>query len=286
LFRPNDLKFREEEHVVQIAHLTEPAVHNLSPDPTPSTGFDRRPQAVAEYPWYDSVGRMRECFDRAAGLLLFVLALPLTVAGWVVVKLTSSGPGLYTQTRVGLAGRHFCIYKLRTMYHNCEVTMGGVRWSSKGDPRVTPVGRVLRKLHVDELPQLWNVVVGDMSLVGPRPERPELVAPLSRQIEGYTERLAVPPGLTGLAQIQLPPDTDLDSVRAKLRYDRSYIARRSPWLDLRLLFGTGVYLLGVSYVGVRRIALLPDADKEATEQAMTETREGVALPRPTLGEAG
>jgi lipopolysaccharide/colanic/teichoic acid biosynthesis glycosyltransferase len=268
---------------VQIAHLTEPAVQDPPPDSPSPSGAGTRTQP---YPWYDSVGRMRDFFDRTAGLLLFVLTLPLTAAGWVAVKLTSSGPGVYTQTRVGLAGRHFRIYKLRTMYHNCEATMGGVKWSTKGDPRVTPVGRILRKLHVDELPQLWNVVAGDMSLVGPRPERPELVAPLSRQVEGYAERLAVPPGLTGLAQIQLPADTDLDSVRAKVRHDRCYIARRSPWLDLRLLVGTGVYLLGFSYAGVRRIARLPDANEWAANvQALTETRTAVPLPRPALGEA-
>ena len=269
---------------MQIAYPTEPAVQPRSSDSPAPAGTGSRP---APYPWYDSVGRMRDFFDRAAGLLLFALTLPLTAAGWLAVKLTSPGPGLYTQTRVGLAGRHFRIYKLRTMYHNCEATMGGVKWSTKGDSRVTPVGRILRKLHIDELPQLWNVVVGDMSLVGPRPERPELVAPLSKQIEDYTERLTVPPGLTGLAQIQLPPDTDLDSVRAKLRHDRCYIARRSPWLDLRLLFGTGVYLLGFSYAKVRRIALLPDANGWAAapqKQIGTETRPGVA-PRPVLSEA-
>lgn len=269
---------------MQIVDPTEPAVQTRLPDSPAPVGQGPRPAA---YPWYDSGGRMRDFFDRAAGLLLFALTLPLTAAGWLAVKLTSSGPSLYTQTRVGLAGRHFRIYKLRTMYHNCEATMGGVKWSTKGDPRVTPVGRILRKLHVDELPQLWNVVVGDMSLVGPRPERPELVAPLAREIEGYTERLAVPPGLTGLAQIQLPADTDLDSVRAKLRHDRCYIARRTPWLDLRLLFGTGVYLLGFSYDGVRRIAFLPDANKWAASPSKTTDREalpGIA-PRAVLSEA-
>lgn len=263
---------------MQIAHLTTSPVEGR-PDPLVASA---RPAAP---PRYDPDGRLRDCIDRAAGLFLFLLTLPLAAAGWVAVRLTSSGPGLYTQTRVGLNGRHFRIYKLRTMHHNCEATMGGVRWSTRGDPRVTPVGRVLRKLHVDELPQLWNVVVGDMSLVGPRPERPELVAPLSSQIQDYAERLTVPPGLTGLAQIQLPPDTDLDSVRAKLRHDRCYIARRSPWLDLRLLFGTGVYLLGFSYAGVRRIAFLPDAAAWPPPPPPAAGAGDAVAPRPALGEA-
>src|SRR5213078_1616461 len=115
---------------------------------------------------------------------------------WVLVRLTSAGPGFYSQVRVGRGGRPYRIYKIRTMYHNCEA-VSGVRWSTKNDPRVTPVGGVLRQLHLDELPQLWNVLVGDMSLVGPRPERPEFVAELTKQIPYYGQRHALRPGITG-----------------------------------------------------------------------------------------
>jgi len=191
-----------------------------------------------------------------AGLLLAIVAPVLAVA-WVVVRLTSPGPGFYSQSRVGRLGEPFEILKLRTMYHQCEAKTGPV-WAARKDSRVTPVGRVLRKLHIDELPQLLNILRGDMSLVGPRPERPEFVGLLSEAIPGYSDRLRVRPGLTGLAQIQLPPDTELESVRRKIVLDRLYLERRGLGLDLRLLAGTAVYLCGLSYTGVRRMAQLPN----------------------------
>ena len=204
---------------------------------------------------YDSVKRFLDLF---AASLLLIPALPVIVLGWALVRCTSAGPGVYTQIRVGLGGRHFRIYKLRSMTYNCEATTGGAKWSTAGDSRVTPVGRVFRKLHIDELPQLFNVLLGDMSLVGPRPERPEFVKPLSVSIPEYPLRLAVRPGVTGLAQIQLPPDTDLKSVRRKVIVDRSYIDNRGFWLDVRLILGTALYLIGCSYALVRRILALPN----------------------------
>lgn len=191
-----------------------------------------------------------------AGFLVAVLAPVLTVA-WALIRLTSAGPGFYSQSRVGRFGEPFVILKLRTMAHRCEAQSGAV-WSTRNDPRVTRLGRILRKLHIDELPQLLNILRGDMSLVGPRPERPEFVVPLSEAIPGYADRLRVRPGLTGLAQIQLPPDTDLESVRRKLVLDRMYMERRGLGLDLRLLAGTALYLCGLSYAGVRRAVRLPN----------------------------
>ena len=135
----------------------------------------------------------------------------------IVVKLTSRGPAFYTQIRLGQDGRAYAIYKLRTMTHDCE-KLSGPQWSKKGDCRVTAVGRLLRRSHLDELPQLWNVLRGEMSLIGPRPERPEFVPRLERSLPHYRARLHVRPGVTGLAQVQLPPDTDLGSVRRKLAY--------------------------------------------------------------------
>ena len=140
------------------------------------------------------------------------MAAPFIFVAALLVKLTSRGPAFYSQVRLGLDGRPFYIRKLRTMYHNCE-RLSGPCWSTANDCRITPVGRFLRRSHIDELPQLWNVLCGEMSLVGPRPERPELIPTLARSIPGYRHRLEVRPGVTGLAQIQLPPDTDLDSVR-------------------------------------------------------------------------
>jgi lipopolysaccharide/colanic/teichoic acid biosynthesis glycosyltransferase len=129
---------------------------------------------------------------------------------------------------------------------------------------VTAVGRWIRKLHIDELPQLWNILTGDMSLVGPRPERPEFVVPLQAKISGYSGRLAVRPGLTGLAQIQLPPDCGLESVKAKIVLDLFYVNNCSLWLDARILFGTVAYVLGMSFRAIRMVAGLPrSADYQA-----------------------
>jgi hypothetical protein len=135
---------------------------------------------------------------------------------------------------------------VRTMVHNCELH-SGARWSTPHDPRITPLGRFLRASHVDELPQLWNVLCGDMSLVGPRPERPEFVPQLERALPHYRDRLKVRPGITGLAQIQLPPDTDLSSVRRKLRYDLYYLRHLSLLLDLKIMVCTGCKLFGIPF---------------------------------------
>jgi lipopolysaccharide/colanic/teichoic acid biosynthesis glycosyltransferase len=202
-------------------------------------------------------GWVKRACDLGIGFALLLPALPVIAAAWVLVRLTSAGPGFYSQVRVGLNGRHYRIYKIRSMAHNCEAN-SGARWATKNDARVTPVGRVLRKLHIDELPQLFNVLKGDMSLVGPRPERPEFVGPLSAVIPGYAERHRVRPGVTGLAQIQLPPDTDVESVKRKLVLDRCYAQRCGLWVDLRILLGTALYLAGFSYDGVRRVVRLPN----------------------------
>ena len=201
-------------------------------------------------------GRAKGVLDFVLAAVLAVLAAPLILVSAVLVKLTSRGPVIYTQQRVGLNGRVFTIYKLRTMRHNCEAT-SGAKWATKGDARVTPLGRFLRATHLDELPQLWNVLKGDMSLVGPRPERPEFVGQLGRQIERYAERLRVRPGVTGLAQVQLPADTDLDSVRRKLAYDLYYVERGGLWLDLRLILSTVLKVLHLPFSVARCLLAIP-----------------------------
>jgi lipopolysaccharide/colanic/teichoic acid biosynthesis glycosyltransferase len=203
--------------------------------------------------------------DLGAAVLLAVPAAPLVAVIALMVKLSSRGPAFYSQTRVGRNGRSFTIYKLRTMVDNCE-SLTGPRWSMPGDPRVTRVGALLRATHLDELPQLLNVLRGDMSLIGPRPERPEFVPELERALPAYGQRLLVRPGVTGLAQVQQPADTDLDCVRRKLAYDLYYIERLSPWLDLRLLLATAFYALGVPFHQVGRLARLPKP--EQVERAM------------------
>ena len=203
--------------------------------------------------WYVRCKRGVEFF---LALVLCVPATPLILLAALLVKLTSRGPAIYTQTRLGLNSKPFILYKIRTMFHNCE-QMSGVRWSTPNDPRITWVGRFLRRTHLDELPQLWNVLRGDMSLVGPRPERPEFTPALEKAIPGYRERLRVRPGVTGLAQVQLPSDTDLASVCMKLSYDLYYIRHLSLWLDLRLLLCTVVHIFGVPYHVVGRWFVMP-----------------------------
>jgi lipopolysaccharide/colanic/teichoic acid biosynthesis glycosyltransferase len=207
-----------------------------------------------------------------AGVLI-VLAAPILLLTAVAVKLTSRGPVFYSQTRVGKYGKLFTLYKIRSMLHDCEKD-SGARWSTPGDSRVTPIGAFLRKTHLDELPQLWNVLRGDMSLVGPRPERPEFTPALERAIPHYCDRLAVRPGVTGLAQVQLPPDTDMTSVRRKLAYDLYYIRYRSVWLDLRLIVCTAVHMAGLPYRALCLFFVMPR--RQAVEDAYQE----YSAPRP------
>jgi lipopolysaccharide/colanic/teichoic acid biosynthesis glycosyltransferase len=183
--------------------------------------------------------------DRIAAALLLIPGLPMIGILVVLVRLTSRGPGVYRQVRVGRGGRTFTMYKLRSMRLDAEVRSGPT-WAAPGkDPRVTLLGYWLRKLHLDELPQLFNVLRGEMSLIGPRPERPEFVDVLSRYIPEYHDRHVVAPGITGLAQINLPPDSDLDSVRRKVALDVEYIRTASLTLDFRMFLCTLLRMLGL-----------------------------------------
>lgn len=177
-------------------------------------------------------------------LVLLVLTSPLILLAIIAIKLTSRGPAFYTQKRVGKNGLVFTIYKLRTMVSNSESTCGPV-WCKPGDARITRVGRLLRNLHFDELPQFVNVLRGEMSLVGPRPERPEIISHLQATVPHFGERLWVRPGLTGLAQVQLPPDMDLEGVHKKLICDRYYLRHLGLWMDARLVCCTGLLMIGV-----------------------------------------
>jgi lipopolysaccharide/colanic/teichoic acid biosynthesis glycosyltransferase len=211
-------------------------------------------------PWRSALyGRLKGLSDCLLALIVLIVTAPLILLAAVVVKLTSRGPIFYSQVRLGRGGKPFAIYKIRTMRHNCE-QQTGAQWSKPGDARITPVGKFLRKSHIDELPQLWNILRGDMSLVGPRPERPEFVPQLERALGRYGERLLVRPGLSGLAQVQLPPDTDLDSVRRKLAHDLCYVQQMSFWLDLRILICTGLHILGLPYSTSARFLALPGGE--------------------------
>jgi lipopolysaccharide/colanic/teichoic acid biosynthesis glycosyltransferase len=213
----------------------------------------RRGVIAGPHPAYLAV---KAAFDYAAAAALLVLFGPLILVLMALVKLTSPGPALYSQVRLGRGGVPYRIHKLRTMAHNCE-RHSGVRWSTPGDPRITGLGRFLRKTHLDELPQLWNVLRGEMSLVGPRPERPEIVPELEQVIPGYRQRLAVKPGITGLAQVQLPPDVDITSVERKLDRDLEYIARMGLVLDLKILAATAAKVACVPCATSSRLLGLP-----------------------------
>jgi len=209
-------------------------------EPLRRIAFTDESEAVVCSPYF----RWKAWASRLVAALLLNPALPVMGLLIVLVQLTSRGPGLYRQVRVGCQGRTFSLYKIRTMRHDAEAKTGPV-WTQPRDPRVTRLGRFLRRVHLDELPQLFNVLRGEMVLVGPRPERPEFTQYLAREIPGYMDRCLVPPGITGLAQINLPPDTDVDSVRRKLVLDLQYIRTASLSLDLRILLCTSSRLIGL-----------------------------------------
>jgi lipopolysaccharide/colanic/teichoic acid biosynthesis glycosyltransferase len=187
--------------------------------------------------------------------LALLVAFPVLVILAIAVKLTSRGPILYAQTRVGLdrrwrstlalqerrledlGGQVFTIYKFRTMRVDAERGSGAV-WAQENDPRVTRLGRYMRILRLDEIPQFWNVLLGDMNIVGPRPERPSIVSRLREDIPEYQARHRVKPGITGLAQINQKYDASLEDVRSKVSWDLRYMREQSLMLDLGILLRT------------------------------------------------
>ncbi|HVH67109.1 MAG TPA: sugar transferase [Gemmatimonadales bacterium] len=190
-----------------------------------------------------------------------ILSLPLMLLIAVLIKLTSRGPMLFAQTRVGLdrralsriggnsrrrldlGGAQFTMYKFRTMYVGPDRS-GRQVWARPDDERITPIGRVLRQCRLDELPQLFNVLRGDMNVVGPRPEQPMIFVALREQVEGYERRQRVRPGITGWAQVNQGYDTSVDDVRRKVRYDLEYIRRQSALEDMLIMARTFPVILG------------------------------------------
>jgi sugar transferase (PEP-CTERM system associated) len=187
---------------------------------------------------------IKRTFDVFVSLLLLALTLPLIVLAMLLIALETGWPVLYRQERVGQGGKPFVIYKLRTMRHDAERD-GQPRWASPDDGRVTRVGRILRVTRIDELPQLFNVLRGDMSFVGPRPERPFFVCRLTGEIPFYDLRHSVKPGITGWSQVRYPYGASVDDARAKLQYDLYYVKNHSLFLDLLILVETAqVVMLG------------------------------------------
>jgi lipopolysaccharide/colanic/teichoic acid biosynthesis glycosyltransferase len=187
--------------------------------------------------------------------LMLVAAMPLLMLLALLVKSTSPGAVLYTQTRLGLRGRSYRIHKFRTMRQDAELRSGPV-WAARNDARITPIGRVLRDTHLDELPQLWNVLRGEMALIGPRPERPELAARIVTHVPNFHDRLRVRPGITGLAQMLLPADDPTDvgceGVRRKLAYDLAYVERLSFRMDAGILISTVCLFAAAALEAARR----------------------------------
>ncbi len=176
-------------------------------------------------------------FDILAASFGMVIAAPVVAITGIIIKIVSPGPVFYKQERVGANGQLFDIYKLRTMRVDAESGTGAV-WAQENDPRLIKFGKAIRKLHLDELPQLYNVLMGDMSIVGPRPERPVFVEQLSEEIPEYPKRLQVKPGITGLAQVVHKYDETIKDVKKKVKYDLLYIREMCLMVDIRILFRT------------------------------------------------
>ena len=192
-------------------------------------------------PWERAIKRI---IDILFSAIVLLIGLPIWILVAIAIKLNTKGPIFYTQDRVGKDEKHFPIIKFRTMFTNAETESGPV-WANKQDPRVTRVGKILRKLRIDEIPQLINVLDGNMSLVGPRPERPFFVEQLSKEIPLYKRRLKVRPGITGWAQVKHKYDENIEDVKKKVQYDLFYIENMSLRMDFKILLNTiTVVLLG------------------------------------------
>ena len=192
--------------------------------------------ALNERPVYRLGELARRLGDIAISLGLLAFTLPLMGLVAVIVRLESPGPALYRQERVGLHGRPFVLLKFRSMRADAE--RSGPIWAQQGDTRVTRVGGLMRRMRIDELPQVLNVLRGEMAFIGPRPERPHFVDRLAQDIPHYRERARVKPGLTGWAQVNYPYGASVEDARAKLSFDLFYVKYRGPWLDLAIMFAT------------------------------------------------
>jgi len=222
------------------------------------------------------IKKVKRLFDIVASITGMVLSLPLLLLAMLAVKLSSPGPVFYRQARSGRFGRLVMVMKLRTMRVDAEKS--GPVWSGENDPRVTPVGRFLRKYRIDEIPQFLHVLAGQMSFVGPRPERPEMIEKLAAAIPYYQERLMVQPGITGWAQVNYPYGSTVEDARRKLEYDLYYMKNMSLFLDLFILLDTVRIVLcgGVNPSGART--------SERTK-AMQDFQLSTALPAPQAGVA-
>jgi lipopolysaccharide/colanic/teichoic acid biosynthesis glycosyltransferase len=248
-----------ESRVLQISDAVQVMERSTAPSASPSRTIRFRSDEVV-LPGRPAPAialdqeKLRRALNVAAAVVGLILALPLMVVIALAIKLTSPGPVFYKQTRVGVdrrnplrpggnwrrqvdyGGRLFQVYKFRTMVADAD--RAGQVWATPEDPRITRVGGFLRKYRLDEIPQLWNVIRGDMNIVGPRPEQPTIFATLREQVEHYPRRQRVLPGITGWAQVNHHYDRTIDDVRTKLHYDLQYLRRQSVAEDLKIMLRT------------------------------------------------
>ena len=180
--------------------------------------------------------RVKRSVDILGAIALIIVSSPIMLTSMILTKVISRGPVLFRQTRVGMNGTNFTIFKVRTMHLHAEKS--GAQWASKEDNRLIPLGGFFRKTRIDELPQCWNILKGDMSIIGPRPERPEFTSSLAKDIPYYDLRHVVKPGLTGWAQVSYPYGASTEDSLRKLQYDLYYIKNYSLILDLNILLRT------------------------------------------------
>ncbi|WP_419742076.1 sugar transferase [Paraclostridium dentum] len=183
----------------------------------------------------------KRILDIISSLLGLIIGLPIMMIVAIFIKIEDRGPIFYTQERLGKDEKKFLVYKMRSMRIDAE-KHGGAQWAQKDDPRITKIGKFIRKTRIDEIPQLFNILKGDMSLIGPRPERPELTYEFNKEIPGFIDRLCIKPGLTGLAQVNGGYDI---SPKDKLKWDLIYIKNRSIFLDINIILKT----VGVVFTG-------------------------------------
>jgi exopolysaccharide biosynthesis polyprenyl glycosylphosphotransferase len=189
------------------------------------------------------IQKIKRLIDFGLSSFILLITSPVIAITALAIRLDSSGPVFFRQERVGKDGNIFTLWKFRSMYENAECN--GAVWAEKNDSRITRVGKWIRLLRIDEIPQLWNVFRGEMSLIGPRPERPEFVKELEKQIPYYSTRHAVRPGITGWAQVNYPYGASVEDALIKLEYDLYYIKNMSILLDIKIMLKTiGVVLLG------------------------------------------
>jgi len=185
---------------------------------------------------------LKRSLDILLSLIAMVLLLPIFLMLCGLVYFSSPGSIFYRQIRVGERGIHYQIYKFRSMYENSEKDTGPI-WASLDDKRITPIGKIMRKFHIDEIPQFFNVLIGDMSIVGPRPERPEIIEKIMKEIPNYLSRTKIKPGITGWAQLNGTYDNNIDDVSIKLQNDCYYIENFSLSFDIKILFLTLIRVL-------------------------------------------